>query len=1120
VLTRPLVAGLADSPMPPLVRPVVAEGRIIYRTDEAVEARDALTGTLMWRTNELPMIRNTEASRRYHRLPRQFSYTPSDRGRYALTVADDKVFALAAFAPPMPTGYGPWGVSDDEPVLSGSSLVALSARSGEVLWRVGHDDDADEFLRECTFISAPTAAEGCLYAMAVTHDRYHVVCLDARDGSLVWKAGVSQRPLVGDEGPGGMLNLYLLETGSPPAVEAGKVYASTNAGVIAALDARSGRGLWARRYRSRFDSMSFGFQFRPGRNTSLPGGNPVVVSDGRVVSLPADSRDVLAFSTEGEPLWTRGREGLLHLTQLDESRILLSGPGLLVLSLSDGRPLPDEAATYSTTIADVRGRPAVTGGVVYASGSGRMHRLDLSDYSVESVPVEADQCLLGNLVALGERIIAANSAGVAAYFSYEMAREELTRRLSEASSVKRPELLLQRARFALETGRAQDALDDLLACRRELEQEGEDRLGGQVRTLLRRSYIALGNQAEKPAEMVQRFEQALEISDDGVETAEMLLRIAKARLRAGEVSAAVDIAQRISDSCGDLEITDVSVGPEAVSSSAGDDRQRMYARVIAQGFIRRLIELHGRQVYAKHDAAAEAALEQARQAGDLEAILDVRREKPNSSCADEALLAAAELLYTRAQTESGRRAAELMGRVAGYLAELAGTSEGPLRASAGVALAAIRLRAGQEIPARLTLDSVRDMPADTPVAFGDIRGTLRELIDRIDSGDLPAETTEISEQPDIDPPLRHVFSIEGPDVHILRDDRFRPLRFGQSLLVVKGDRVMLLDVTATDAASAQRWSGLTLIDGDELRKNSYDPPSFRLLGVKSSDEDVVAVADRRSVTGIDVRSAKVLWGESASGLGLDEFFCMAGGDGAFVAVDTAGRFVIVNVADGEVRARGRLESDNPLPVAPPEVAGGNVLLRYDKGGAASVFDLETGRELVDRRPASGFVSALLAGFTRADEGDETPSKARQLEDARLLGDGRVLVLARGELELFDPSTPDEPVWTSAQEGKQKVILDADDRWAVLAEYGDRPRTYLIDLRDGSIAGSYCMQTLAGIPRFGHSRDAQLADGDLYLTFATEAVSQPPKSRFGLLSVSNGLTVCRYPLEAGDGDGPV
>ncbi|MFW6066261.1 MAG: PQQ-binding-like beta-propeller repeat protein [Planctomycetota bacterium] len=364
VLSRPLVSGLADDPMPPLVSPVIAGKRVIYRTDSAVEARDTLTGALLWRNDELPIVREPRGPLYYGGSNSRLSYTPAERGRYELSVHDHRVFTLAGFAA-RNEAYrrGGWGVSrDGEEIPSGSWLVALSAVDGSELWRVGHTDDKDDSLRGYTFISAPRISKGRLYVVGVAHDRYYLVCLDAEDGSLLWSSAVSQRPVVALEGSSGELNQYLLETGSPPAVSDGRVYVCTNAGVIAALDAVTGRGLWARRYISRFDSMAYSLGFNRGRNATFPAANPVVVSGGRIIiCLPADGRDVLAFSAEGEHLWQRNREQLAYLSEIDESRVLLSGPGLLVLSTVDGRSLPDEAARYSTAISDVRGRPAAGG---------------------------------------------------------------------------------------------------------------------------------------------------------------------------------------------------------------------------------------------------------------------------------------------------------------------------------------------------------------------------------------------------------------------------------------------------------------------------------------------------------------------------------------------------------------------------------------------------------------------------------------------------------------------------------------------------------------------------------------------------------------------------------------
>jgi outer membrane protein assembly factor BamB/tetratricopeptide (TPR) repeat protein len=1089
-------SSLEQTPLPPQVHPVIVDDEVIYRTDAAVEARDVLTGSLLWRTFDVPLARpaDPDADR-----PNQVRWSDAgfaDRGRYALTVAGDRVFALAGFPPT--AAWNRRGIPSrsrsEEGTMPASSLAAVSiSREGLLLWRVGNGEGADAFVRDCTFLSAPTVVDGRLYVLAALHDRYYVVCLRAEDGSVLWRTVVSQRPSLEGGGRTG-LSRYLLQMGSPPAVAGGRVYACTNAGVVASLDAVTGRAVWAYRYPSGLNSTMHGFHLRQGGHGTFSPTNPVLVAGGRVICLPADAEQLLAFSVDGRPLWSVGREGLRELSAVDAARVLLSGPGLKVLSTADGATLPRERADYAEQAGDVRGRPAVTSTAVYASGRARLYRLDLDDYSLTSTDLAGEEYILGNLVVAGDRLVAANPAGVAAYCSYELARRDLTERLQRADPKQHTRLLRDRARLALEAGHLTDALDDLLACRRRLAPSGEG--AEEARRLLRETYIAMGNRAETPKEMVRRFEQAMEVSAGEVEKAQMLLRLAKARQRAGEAASAAALVQRISETYGDVEMVDVPVGPDADDSPATRRWQRrVRGSVLAEDTIRRLIELHGQDVYAEMDAAARAALDAAEAAGDVDALLAVRERWPNSQWADDAVFAAAEGLYRRALAAGPDRAAEQTGLAAGYLAEVAGMSRGRLRASASVALAAIRLRAGQEVPARLTLDAVRDMPASTPVAFADVRGTLGELIDRIDAGKLPPAPPELREPAHVAPPLRHVFTVEGRDVYVLRDARFCPLRFGQSLLMVRGGRAVMVDCAAGDADTAKRWSGLTLIDRAELRNTSYDPPAFRLLGTTGADGRVAAVADRRSVTALDVRSAKVLWGKTADDLGLGMLFCMAGSEGVLVAADTAGRFVCVDVASGEVRSRGRMGPLKPLPAGPPQVAGGRLLVTHNSGKTVSVRDLDSGEK--------------LATWERAD-----PIRAR------LLDDGRVLMMSR-ELELFDPSAAEESVWTMPLDAGRHGAILAVDGWRAVVTGPRKPyRTRVVDLRSGRQLVQYCYDMPHGIPRFGRATDARLDGARVYVAFSPGETAEPPGSRYGQLSTSGGLAVCCYPTEAAETDDPV
>ena len=82
---------------------------------------------------------------------------------------------------------------------------------------------------------------------------------------------------------------------SPPAVADGRVFAVTNSGVLAAFDALTGRALWAYQYPSSLASALYQRKYyRSGGVVAAYPPNPIVVTKGKAISLPADCEQLLA----------------------------------------------------------------------------------------------------------------------------------------------------------------------------------------------------------------------------------------------------------------------------------------------------------------------------------------------------------------------------------------------------------------------------------------------------------------------------------------------------------------------------------------------------------------------------------------------------------------------------------------------------------------------------------------------------------------------------------------------------------------------------------------------------------------------------------------------------------
>ena len=417
--------------LPPMVQPVIVDEKVIYRTDAGLVACDVLTGEKLWTTaNHAPLERATGGSEGGY----YYGYEGvTDQGLYLLTAGEGRIYVRYGFAGSgtsrrhrlVPPGRGGRAQANT------AALAAFEADTGRLIWRTGNGRGDDEVIRGGKQVSAPTVCDGRLYVVALYVQTYHMVCLDAATGETRWQAPICQPPV--RHGDHGAIASHFLERVSPPAVAEGLVYALPNVGVLVAMEAETGRPVWAFDYRNADAGAARHGEFLigpAGADGQLRRINPIVVSHGRVVCLPIDSESLVAVSAaEGKPVALHGasRQRQSDLSAIDGERILLSGPGLAVLSIADGKQL-----FFAKKVEGVRGRPAVTAGKVLAAGEGKIFHLDLKTYGLGKTEVADEQALLGNLVSAGDALIAANTAGLCAYIGFDTARAKLDERIAQA----------------------------------------------------------------------------------------------------------------------------------------------------------------------------------------------------------------------------------------------------------------------------------------------------------------------------------------------------------------------------------------------------------------------------------------------------------------------------------------------------------------------------------------------------------------------------------------------------------------------------------------------------------------------------------------------------------------
>lgn len=311
-ISRGLIRGTFDRgsrkhvvEIPPVIRPIVHDGRVIVRTDEGLIARRLSDGGEIWHT-PLPLHRRVSGGR--YGMTRL-----ADEGWYKIACDKGRAFVMGEMLPTLAIkGPRPGHMKEIRPEQRDTStLFCVSLKDGEVLWRVGHGaKEGPAEMRLLKFHTAPLAANGRVYALTLrrNYGAFRLICFDQCTGRLVWDEVVCQIP----QGHGSSWrNIHAFVNGTAPSLFAGRLVLCTNAGVIGAFDAENGRPIWLRQY----DTAMSGRESRMDVNHRRV--NPVVLAGEVVVTLPYDSDRVLAWDfNSGKLLWTAKRNGAHRLTGL------------------------------------------------------------------------------------------------------------------------------------------------------------------------------------------------------------------------------------------------------------------------------------------------------------------------------------------------------------------------------------------------------------------------------------------------------------------------------------------------------------------------------------------------------------------------------------------------------------------------------------------------------------------------------------------------------------------------------------------------------------------------------------------------------------------------------------
>ncbi len=245
--------------------------------------------------------------------------------RFVMTVEGNKIFVRLRASEP--------GDEPGAPPRVRTRLVALDiAAQRKLLFDVRLEPPAWD--AGFVFEGPPVSDGAYLYVALRRRDdvraEAHVACFDARQGRLKWRQFVaaSDSPAVaGEPLPCNLLSL-----------DEGVLYYNSNAGVVAALDARDGALRWVTKY-----PRALAGDEHPDRNDlhRYRDLNPCLVAGDVLLVAAADCRQLFALDAiEGRLLWSAPPElaaDAVHLLGVAEGNLIASGECLYWLDAYSGR---------------------------------------------------------------------------------------------------------------------------------------------------------------------------------------------------------------------------------------------------------------------------------------------------------------------------------------------------------------------------------------------------------------------------------------------------------------------------------------------------------------------------------------------------------------------------------------------------------------------------------------------------------------------------------------------------------------------------------------------------------------------------------------------------------------
>ena len=793
------------------------------------------------------------------------------------------------------------------------ALYALDAYTGKLLWKVGGKLGSDVIEENASFATAPVPEGGRLYVGAVKQKlstdpfQHYVMCLDPATGRTLWSTYVASG--------GTEINLFGNSTreslGSPVSVTEDSVYYCTNHGAITALDKKTGRVRWTRRYRQ--------LQVMPTRSVYVQKNrlewvnSPPVAARGIVVVTPTDSQTLYALDAQtGQLRWDRPRgQDLRTIYGVRDGTLVLGGERVEICDLLTGRPA-------SPPMADElrgSGRGVIAEDGIYVPGQDKLRRLNWDGSWDESSARRwpggvADG---GNLVIVDGAVVLAAQDSIQVFFD----RHDQERTILEAleKHPDDPAVLYRGALRYLQSGDAEHAAELLqrtvVRTARSSRPEDES-LQRAARKRLFAVSMEAGRaelEAGRSARAAEHFAAARSCAADLSAHVEASVQLARVRLARREDTEAVGEYQRLL----------LEHGEESVEGG------RIFE--LARNAIAAILAGVGRGAYEAHERAAESLLDQARRTRTADALLSVFRSYPNSRAGEEALFEAA---AAHAKLE---RLDDQIATLRQFLREC---SESPRVPEAHARLVRALEKKGHTASAGTYLRRMLRLFPDAPVE--DNGGTVpaREFAERRLKTDLYARS-----------PGGMPVSTLTPPVSVWMEFSEKDFPEGVPLPVVGPPPGGLKDILLMHYAGPSSAAVKAVEKNREGKdgKEIWSLPLEAPVRFASFLENSMVVADDKTVTRLDPRTGTVEWTYRSPA--RMRGYVLSGPLLLYITDDGESRITALEAGRGAVAWTQTFEG---IASSRIHAAGESVVFTTLNPNRIQVFEVETGKRLVGQAP--------------------------------------------------------------------------------------------------------------------------------------------------------------------------